>query len=101
MPASSLLPADDEPPAPSSSVRYSLNGIGLWIVTQYLIEIGGTAGAAGWVLGADWQAHVWAGEPFRIGALALGVTEVEINGTAGAVRSVVVAFEKKVMRAGG
>lgn len=83
------------------TMRYTLNGIGPWLVSLYLTEVGGQETAPGQVIGAGWQARVWAGEPFRIGALTLGVTEVELCGEADAVRAVVAAFEKKVLRAGG
>ncbi len=86
------------------TLRYTLNGIGPWLVIIYLTEFGGVEEEPGVIVGDGWQAHVWAGAPFRVGALTLGVTEVAISGTdAGrpAVLSTAAAFEKKVLRAGG
>jgi hypothetical protein len=86
------------------TLRYTLNGIGPWLVSLYLMEVGGVAETPGVVVGAGWRAHVWAGAPFRRGALSLGVTEVAFSETdAGrpAVLAAAAAFEKKVLRAGG
>lgn len=86
------------------ALRYTLNGIGPWLVIIYLTEIGGVEEEPGVIVGDGWRAHVWAGAPFRLGALTLGVTEVALSGTDArrqAVSSAAAAFEKKVLRAGG
>jgi hypothetical protein len=98
------LPGAAIQPPDSNTVRYTLNGIGPWLVILYLTEIGGAEATPGVIIGAGWRARVWPGAPFRVGALAPGVTEVAISGTdddARVVQSIAAAFEKKVLRAGG
>ncbi|MDQ1301312.1 MAG: hypothetical protein QG637_1233 [Chloroflexota bacterium] len=100
----SSQPSDSAETPEDFTLRYSLNGIGPWLVIIYLTEIGGVAAEPGVIVGDGWRAHVWAGAPFRLGALTLGVTEVALSGTAAgrqAVSSAAAAFEKKVLRAGG
>ncbi|MGC8781297.1 MAG: hypothetical protein ACP5UQ_10565 [Anaerolineae bacterium] len=82
-------------------MRLSLRGIGVPIVVLYLIELGGIETEPGLIVGPGWQARVWAGEPVRLHALRLGVTEVEFNGEPATVEQVVMRFQKKAIRAGG
>jgi len=81
--------------------RLSLRGMGVWLVIHYLVELGGREVEPGLVTGAGWQAQVWEGEPFRLRAIRLGVSEVEFSGEVEAVQQVQAAFEKKALRAGG
>lgn len=82
-------------------MRLSLHGIGVPIVIPYLIELGGVETEPGLIVGPGWQARVWAGEPVRLYALRLGVTEIEFSGEPAAVEQVVLGFQKKAIRAGG
>ena len=92
-----------DPPmdADRTSVRLSLRGIGAWLVTAYLTELGGQEMEPGLVVGDGWQVRVAAGEPVNIGAIRLGVTGVEFSGPAAAIAAARAAFEKKALRAGG
>jgi len=104
MDTSAAAPSDDGESLEGFTRRYTLNGIGPWLVILYLKEVGGAEESPGVVVGAGWRARVWAGAPFQRGALSLGVTEVALSATdAGrqAVLSAAAAFEKKVLRAGG
>jgi hypothetical protein len=82
-------------------MRLTLRGIGVPIVILYLTELGGAETAPGLIAGPGWQARVWAGEPVRLHALRLGVTEVAFSGEPAAVEQVIAALQKKAIRAGG
>lgn len=82
-------------------MHFSLRGIGVPIVILYLTDLDGVEQEPGVIVGPGWQARVWAGEPFQLHALRLGVTEVAFSGEPAAVEQVVAAFQKKVIRAGG
>lgn len=82
-------------------MRLSLRGIGASIVIPYLIDLGGQQMQPGLVVGSGWQAHVWQGEPFRLSALRVGVTEIEFSGEPEIVAKVIADFQKKTIRAGG
>gem|GEM_PF-1223262 len=83
------------------SVHLSLRGIGAWLVTEYLKELGGQEMEPGLIAGAGWQASVTVGQPVYVGSIRLGVTEVAFSGEKAAVEAVRVGFEKKALRAGG
>ena len=82
-------------------MKLSLRGIGVWLVTLYLVELGGQEIEPGWVVGEGWQAHVVAGEPAHIGSIRLGVTEVQLSGEEGTVKAILPGLKRKALRAGG
>lgn len=82
-------------------MRLSLRGIGPAIVSLYLTELGGVEVEPGLVIGQGWQSQVWQGEPFQLGAVRVGVTELEFSGDPATVEQVVTDFKKKAIRAGG
>lgn len=82
-------------------MRLSLRGIGPGVVSTYLMDLGGREREAGKIAGDGWEASVTAGEPVSLGAVRLGVTEVELSGDPATLTGLREAFEKKVLRAGG
>lgn len=82
-------------------MRLSLRGVGVAVVTAYLVDLGGAAQGAGVAVGDGWQAHVWAGEPVQLHALRIGVTEVQLSGEPQAVAQTVSALQRKTIRGGG
>jgi len=78
-----------------------LRGIGPRIVAAYLVDLGGREVEPGKIAGDGWEASVTAGEPVAVGAIRLGVTEVELSGEPAALACLRQAFEMKVLRAGG
>jgi hypothetical protein len=82
-------------------MRLSLRGVGPGVVSAYLVDLGGREVEPGKIAGAGWDARITAGEPASVGAIRLGVTEVELCGEPAALACLREAFEKKVLRAGG
>jgi len=79
----------------------SLRGIGPSIVSAYLVDLGGREVEPGIFAGDGWEASITAGDPVSVGAIRLGVTEVELSGEPAALACLRQAFEMKVLRAGG
>jgi hypothetical protein len=82
-------------------MRLSLRGMGPRVVSAYLVDLGGRESEPGKIAGDGWDAKVAAGEPVCVGAIRLGVTEVEFSGEPAVLACLHEAFEKKVLRAGG
>jgi|MudIll2142460700_1097286.scaffolds.fasta_scaffold684254_1 hypothetical protein len=82
-------------------MRLRLRGVGPGVISTYLVDLGGREEEPGKIAGDGWEASVTAGELVSVGAIRLGVTEVEFSGEPLAVSRLREAFEKKVVRAGG
>jgi hypothetical protein len=82
-------------------MQLSLRGIGPGVVCAYLVDLGGRVVAPGKIAGAGWDASVTAGDSVGVGAIRLGVTEVQLAGEPAVLAGLQEAFEKKVLRAGG
>lgn len=68
---------------------------------EYLIEAGGEALGDGQVAGDGWTATVTAIDPFCLGALRVGMIQIEIEGEPQALDHLMLLLEPKLMRAGG
>jgi hypothetical protein len=79
----------------------SLRGIGPRVVSAYLVDLGGREVEPGKIAGDGWEASVTAGDAVSVGAIRLGVTEVELSGEPAALACLCEAFDMKVLRAGG
>lgn len=82
-------------------MKLSLRGIGPRVVTAYLLELGGNQLEGGEVAGPGWRARVSACQPFQIGALRVGVTEVHFSGDPEAVTRIMARLQEKTLRVGG
>lgn len=79
----------------------SMRGVGPGVLTAYLLEMGGREAGPGQIVGNGWEAHLAAGEPVCVGAIRLGVTDVQFVGDEATLEVLRREFEKKTMRAGG
>jgi hypothetical protein len=87
-------------------MKLDFRAIPLWLIKEYLIELGATelssVAPEKTVLVADgWQAVVSKGEPFKVGSLQVGVTEVEFSGEATNVEAILEKLQRKTLRVGG
>jgi hypothetical protein len=84
-------------------IEYSrdLRGIPLWLLREYLQELGGEVGAGGLVTGAGWTASLIQIEDFQVGSLSVGQVRLDIQSTDEAWGSLQTNLEKKLLRAGG
>ena len=78
-----------------------IRGIPLFLLREYLQEMGGTAIDDNHLEGPGWRVTLTRMEPFRIGSLEVGQTRVEIEIKPELVEGFMEVFGKKTLRAGG
>jgi len=87
-----------------SSVEISdreIRGVPMWVVREYLEQLGGQSKADGWLQGPGWKARLTPLDDYRIGSLCVGQVRLELQGVAKAVAEVREALEKRLLWAGG
>lgn len=82
-------------------MKLSFNAIPLWLMKEYLTELGATEVDEHTLEADAWQAVVSKGEPFRLGSLQVGVTEVELSGDQAALAAMLEKLHWKTLRGGG
>jgi hypothetical protein len=78
-----------------------MRGIPLWLLREYLQEMGGTAVDDQRVQAASWSVRLTRLEPFRLGSLVVGQTRLEIEIEDQLADEFMQQFSKKTLRAGG
>ena len=84
-----------------SDTILELRGIPLWLIQEYLQEVGGSLQPDGWLHGEDWQARLTQMEDYALGSLRVGQVRLEWQAGAAAQARTWPLLEKKMMRAGG
>lgn len=82
-------------------MKLNFNAIPLWLMKEYLTELGATEVEENVLVADGWQAVVSKGEPFRIGSLEVGVTDVEFSGDNTAIEAMLEKLHWKTLRGGG
>ena len=82
------------------TIVHEMRGIPLWLLREYLQEMGGTAIDDGLVRADGWSVRLTRMEPFRLGSLAVGQTQLDIEIEDQLVDAFLEAFAKKTLRAG-
>ena len=80
--------------------EFTVSGIPLWLMGEYLVELGGRQVADNTVNGEGWQAHLTRAEDAQIGSLRVGRMHLQVHGDAQALQELRPALEKKLLRAG-
>jgi len=78
-----------------------MRGIPLWLLREYLIEIGGRFQDDARVTGEGWTASLTQVEDFQVGSLVVGQVRLEIEASPSAWETLQPQLEKKLLRAGG
>jgi hypothetical protein len=79
----------------------TVRGIPLWLLREYLQEVGGMADTGEWLSGAGWRARLTQVEDYTIGSLRVGQVRLEMEGEAEAVAQLRAKLEPKLLRGGG
>jgi hypothetical protein len=82
-------------------VNLSFKAIPLWLMKEYLSELGATEQAENKLVAEGWKAVLSKGEPFRLGSLVVGVTEVELSGDQATIEAMLEKLHWKTLRGGG
>ena len=75
-------------------------GIPLWLLVEYLEDLGGKAISDYEVEGAGWSAAITKIEPNRVGSLRVGRVQLDLEGDPDAIADLKPRLELKTMRAG-
>ena len=76
------------------------HSIPLWLLREYLEELGGTAENDNYVVGDGWTATLEKIEPRKVGSLRVGQVKIQFEGEPDTLDQLKVQFHKKTMRAG-
>ncbi|MBK9715209.1 MAG: DUF1952 domain-containing protein [Kouleothrix sp.] len=82
-------------------VTHEIRGIPLWLLRDYLVDLGGQIQPDGQVAGQGWRAQLTRLEDIRIGSLRIGEVRLELRGDAEAVELLELRMRPKLLRAGG
>ena len=82
-------------------IVYELRSMPVWLLVEYLKEIGGQPDDFGGYCGEGWSATIEKMENFTIGSLSVGQVRLIFKGESGAVNLTLPMLEEKMMRAGG
>jgi len=77
-----------------------IHSIPLWLLRDYLTEVGGKADGENRVVGDGWTAVLIKQEPHKVGSLRVGRVKIEFEGQPDALAHMQTEFQKKTMRAG-
>ncbi len=77
-----------------------VHGIPLWLLREYLEELGGTAVSNTKIAGAGWEVNLTKLPPREVGSLRVGQVEVAFSGEEAPLNLLRAQFQKKTMRAG-
>jgi hypothetical protein len=77
-----------------------LHAIPLWLLREYLEELGGTATGETTVAGDGWHAELEKQPDRRLGSLRVGLVQLRLTGTPEALAALRPGLDKKTMRAG-
>ncbi|MBL8055071.1 MAG: DUF1952 domain-containing protein [Anaerolineales bacterium] len=77
-----------------------VRGIPLWLLREYLEELGGVAAGDEVVAAPGWRVQLRRLEPFRLGSLAVGQVRLEMELDDQVADDFLERFAKKTLRAG-
>lgn len=78
-----------------------MRGLPLWLLREYLVEIGGEVDSAGEIRGDGWKATLTQMDDFHLGSLVVGEVRLEVDADEEAMARLMPVLEKKLLRAGG
>ena len=90
-------------PALAGRLRLSLmdRGIPLWLLKEYLGEIGGVELEPDTIQGAGWKIELEQLDDFQVGSIRVGQVRLELEADPAVYAALNEALEKKLIRAGG
>ena len=78
-----------------------MRAVPLWLLREYLMELGGRAESEDNVVGASWRARLTQMDDYQIGSLRVGEVQVAVVGDVSAIQQVAVALDRKLATRGG
>jgi len=84
-----------------TKVEREVRGIPLWLIREYLEELGGRPIGDDAAEGEGWAAKIEQIEDFKIGSLEIGQVRLTMEGDEAAVTALNLKMDDKLLRAGG
>ncbi|MFV9504526.1 MAG: DUF1952 domain-containing protein [Oscillochloridaceae bacterium umkhey_bin13] len=78
-----------------------LRGVSVWLIREYLQDLGGSVQDEATVLGTGWRAELHQLEPFRVGSLRVGQVQLILSGDPEPLAVLREALTRKLMTRGG
>lgn len=78
-----------------------VHSIPLWLLREYLEELGGRAASETLIEGEGWRAELTKLPPRRIGSLNIGRVELRLEGDEDTLARLRPGLDQKTLRAGG
>lgn len=85
----------------SPVVRHDYYGVPLWLMKEYLVDIGAVEAEDNVMVGDGWRAVVSKAVPNRIGSLVIGGATVEFSGDEEKLQAMFKKLHIKTQRGGG
>ena len=84
-----------------TEITHEIRGIPLWLLRDYLVDLGGQAQPDDHVIGPGWRAQLTRLADFRLGSLRVGQVRLELRGDPDALAQLEQGLRPKLLRAGG
>ena len=84
-----------------AEIERHVHGVPLWLMRDYLVEMGGRAQGDERVIGDGWEAQFKRVEDYNIGSLVIGRVWLKITGDEGVLAELEPVLNLKLMRGGG
>lgn len=78
-----------------------LRGVPLWLLKDYLLEIGGTERAPDRIQGTGWEIQLTQLDDFQVGSIRVGQVRLDLEADPTVYPALIEALDKKLLRAGG
>ncbi len=86
---------------PPTRFELVIRGLPLWLLQQYLEQLGAQPAPDGWLAAPGWRARLAQVDDYAIGSLRVGQVRLEMEGEPGAVAAARQALEPRLLRGGG
>ena len=86
---------------PMARIEREVRGIPLWLIREYLVELGGRPLGEDAADGEGWTAGLEQIEDFQIGALKVGQVRLTLEGDEATISALNLQMDDKLLRAGG
>ena len=80
---------------------HAIRAIPLWLLREYLVDLGGQVQPDGHVVGDGWWVRLTRLADFQLGSLRVGEVRMEMTGTAETLDQLERAMWPKLLRGGG
>ena len=85
----------------NQSIEWEMRGIPLWLIREYLVEMGGRAINPNLIEGEGWMVTLSQMADYQIGSISIGQVRLTLKAKVATMNTIKPALEKKLIRAGG